>query len=85
MAKANEPVVNAAVDPMEYVPYYMRREFGSKDKGRYVSVNKLRIFVPYGEEVMIPRCAVEVLERSLKQDEATMEKMLALGDTASKI
>lgn len=85
MAKSTDPVVSTEIDPMEYVPYYMRRDFGSKDKGRYISVNKLKIFVPYGEEVMIPRCAVEVLERSLKQDEATMEKMLALGDTASKI
>ena len=89
MAETKEKVektakaITKAKNPMEKIPYTLRRDPRRQDKGLYVSVNQLRVFVPYGQQVMIPRCIAEIIDRSLAQDEATAQKIMALGASAN--
>lgn len=76
-------VITKEESPMDYVPYLLRRDPRRQDKGMYASVNQLRVFVPYGQQVMIPRCIAEVIDRSIAQDEATAQKIMALGASAN--
>jgi len=67
------------VDPMEYIPYKLPRDPRKKnDRGVYVGVNKLRLFVPYAQTVMIPRCVAEVLDHSMEQDDITANRIMDL-------
>lgn len=79
-----EVVIPAPIDPMEYIPYKLQRDQRRKnERGRYVGVNNLRVFVPYGQSVMIPRCIAEVLDNSLEQDDITANRIMDLEDKAN--
>ena len=72
------------VDPMEYIPYKLQRDPRRKhERGQYVGLNQMRIFVPYGQTVMIPRCIAEVLDNSIAQDEITANRIIDLETRAN--
>lgn len=69
---------------MELVPYKLQRDPRRKnERGRYVSVNNLSMFVPYGQEVNIPRCIAEVLDNSIEQDDVTANRIIDLETKAN--
>lgn len=69
-------------DPREYVEFKLPRDPRSKENGKYVSVNEISVFVPFGKRVKIPRCIKEVLENSIDEDERTQNRLLALQEEA---
>lgn len=69
-------------DPREYVEFKLPRDPRSKENGKYVSVNEISMFVPFGKRVKVPRCIKEVLENSLDEDERTQNRLLALQEEA---
>lgn len=79
-AKDVEPP--AKDDPREYVEFKLPRDPRSKENGKYVSVNEISVFVPFGKRVKIPRCIKEVLENSIDEDERTQNRLLALQEEA---
>lgn len=72
------------IDPMEYIPYKLPRDPRKKnERGVYVGVNKLRLFVPYAQTVMIPRCVAEVLDHSTEQDDITANRIMELENSSN--
>ena len=69
-------------DPREYVEFKLPRDPRSKENGKYVSVNEISMFVPFGKRVKVPRCIKEVLENSIDEDERTQNRLLALQEEA---
>ena len=72
------------IDPMEYIPYKLPRDPRKKnERGVYVGVNKLRLFVPYSQTVMIPRCVAKVLDHSAEQDNITANRIMDLENRSN--
>lgn len=69
-------------DPMEYVSFLLKRDPRSKENGKFVSVNQMTYFIPYGKRVTIPRCIAEVLENTEMEDARTYERLLAMQEEA---
>lgn len=80
-----DPIVpENTIDPMEYIPYKLPRDPRKKnERGVYVGVNKLRLFVPYAQTVMIPRCVAEVLDHSTEQDDITANRIMELENSSN--
>lgn len=85
VSESTEKKIEPEVDPgLEYVPYKLQRDPRRKgERGIYVGVNQMRVFVPYGQEVQIPRCIAEVIDHSIAQDEATANKIMDLESKAN--
>ena len=77
MANTVKETVKTA-DPMEKVALRLPRD-RNEGRGLFVSVNDIRYFIPRGETVQVPRCIAEVVENSLRQDEATLAMIDRLG------
>ena len=65
------------IDPMEYIPYKLPRDPRKKnERGVYVGVNKLRLFVLCAQAVMIPLCVAELLDHATELDDMTANGMM---------
>lgn len=70
MANTANKTVTVPNDPWEKVSLRLPRD-RNEGRGLYVCVNDHSFFIPRGQEVLVPRFIYEVVDNSLRQDEAT--------------
>lgn len=63
-----------ALDPMEPVSVMIPHTFDDNVKGVPVNVNTQNFFVPFNEEVKVPRFIAEVIQRSISADRAAAQR-----------